>query len=207
MTSQATLDTANETLATAKATRAAALAAIKGAEAQVEVLKAQRAETESGRHDLQLDVDKAQRDLDHTILRAPFDGTVANIAIEAGELVNIGARLAAVVPDHGLYVEANFKETQLAGITPGEIATVSIDAMDGHEIEGKVISVAPATGSVFSLLPADNATGNFTKIVQRVPVRIELPDGTQGLRAGLSVVVEIDQRTAPAGTAVAQALQ
>ena len=207
VTSQATLDTANETLATAKATRAAALAAIKGAEAQVEVLKAQRAETESGRHDLQLDVDKAQRDLDHTILRAPFDGTVANIAIEAGELVNIGARLAAVVPDHGLYVEANFKETPLAGITPGEIATVSIDAMDGHEIEGKVISVAPATGSVFSLLPADNATGNFTKIVQRVPVRIELPDGTQGLRAGLSVVVEIDQRTAPAGTAVAQALQ
>lgn len=207
VTSQANLDTANEALATAKANRAAALAAIKGAEAQVEVLKAQRAETESSRHDLQLDVDKAQRDLDHTVLRAPFDGTVANIAIEAGELVNVGARLAAVVPDHGLYVEANFKETQLAGITPGEIAKVSIDAMDGHEIEGRVISVAPATGSVFSLLPADNATGNFTKIVQRVPVRIELPDGTQGLRAGLSVVVEIDQRTAPAGTAVAQALQ
>ena len=161
----------------------------------------------ASRRDLELGIAQAQRDLDHTVLRAPFDGTVANIAIEAGELVNVGARLAAVVPDHGLYVEANFKETQLAGIVAGETARVSIDAMEGHEIEGRVVSVAPATGSVFSLLPADNATGNFTKIVQRVPVRIELPDGTPGLRAGLSVVVEIDRRTAPEGTEVAEALQ
>ena len=207
VTSQADLDDANETLETAKANRAAAVAAIKGAEAQVEVLKAERAESESNRRELQLDIDQAQRDLDHTVLRAPFDGTVANIAIEEGELVSVGARLAAVVPDHGLYVEANFKETQLAGITPGETARLSVDAFDGHEIEGKVVSIAPATGSVFSLLPADNATGNFTKIVQRVPVRIELPAGTEGLRAGLSVEVEIDRRTAPQGTAVAQALK
>ena len=170
-------------------------------------MQAERAETESSRRELQLDIDQAQRDLDHTVLRAPFDGTVANIAIEAGELVNVGARLAAVVPDRGLYVEANFKETQLDGIVPGETATLSIDAMEGHEIKGRVVSVAPATGSVFSLLPADNATGNFTKIVQRVPVRIELPAETEGLRAGLSVVVEIDRRTAPAGTHVAQALK
>ncbi|MCA0922572.1 HlyD family secretion protein [Pseudooceanicola nanhaiensis] len=207
VTSQADLDDANETLETAKANRAAAVAAIKGAEAQVEVLKAERAESESNRRELQLDIDQAQRDLDHTVLRAPFDGTVANIAIEEGELVSVGARLAAVVPDHGLYVEANFKETQLAGITPGETARLSVDAFDGHEIKGKVVSIAPATGSVFSLLPADNATGNFTKIVQRVPVRIELPEGTEGLRAGLSVEVEIDRRTAPLGTAVAQALK
>ena len=205
--SQADLDDANGALETAKANRAAAQAAIEGARAQVEVLKAQRDETGSSRQELMLAVDKAQRDLDHTVLRAPFDGTVANIAIEAGELVNVGARLAAVVPDDGLYVEANFKETQLAGITPGETARLSIDALEGHEIEGRVVSVAPATGSVFSLLPADNATGNFTKIVQRVPVRIELPEDTEGLRAGLSVVVEIDQRTAPEGTKVAEALQ
>ncbi|MCR8550648.1 HlyD family secretion protein [Salipiger sp. P9] len=205
--SQADLDDANGALDSARAARAAAHAAIAGAKAQVEVLKAQRAETDSSRRELQLDVAQAQRDLDHTILRAPFDGTVANIAIESGELVNVGARLAAVVPDHGLYVEANFKETQLAGIVPGETATLSIDALEGHEIEGRVVSVAPATGAVFSLLPADNATGNFTKIVQRVPVRIELPAGTEGLRAGLSVVVEIDRRSAPADTHVAQALQ
>ncbi|WP_226626750.1 HlyD family secretion protein [Alloyangia pacifica] len=207
VTSQADLDDATEALETAKANRAAAAAAIKGAEAQVEVLKAERAETESSRREMELDIAQAQRDLDHTVLRAPFDGTVANIAIEEGELVSIGARLAAVVPDHGLYVEANFKETQLAGIRPGETAKVSIDAMEGHEVEGRVVSVAPATGSVFSLLPADNATGNFTKIVQRVPVRIELPEGTPGLRAGLSVVVEIDERTAPEGTELAEVSQ
>ncbi len=205
--SQADLDDANGALETARANRAAALASIERAKAEIAVLQAERAETESSRRELQLDIDQAQRDLDHTVLRAPFDGTVANIAIEAGELVNVGARLAAVVPDRGLYVEANFKETQLDGIVPGETATLSIDAMEGHEIKGRVVSVAPATGSVFSLLPADNATGNFTKIVQRVPVRIELPAETEGLRAGLSVVVEIDRRTAPAGTHVAQALK
>ncbi|MGR3375038.1 HlyD family secretion protein [Salipiger abyssi] len=205
--SQADLDDANGALQTARANRAAALASIERAKAEIAVLQAERAETESSRRELQLDIDQAQRDLDHTVLRAPFDGTVANIAIEAGELVNVGARLAAVVPDRGLYVEANFKETQLDGIVPGETATLSIDAMEGHEIEGRVVSVAPATGSVFSLLPADNATGNFTKIVQRVPARIELPAETEGLRAGLSVVVEIDRRTAPAGTHVAQALK
>jgi len=205
--SQADLDDANGALETARANRAAALASIERAKAEIAVLQAERAETESSRRELQLDIDQAQRDLDHTVLRAPFDGTVANIAIEAGELVNVGARLAAVVPDRGLYVEANFKETQLDGIVPGETATLSIDAMEGHEIKGRVVSVAPATGSVFSLLPADNATGNFTKIVQRVPVRIELPAETEGLRAGLSVVVEIARRTAPAGTHVAQALK
>lgn len=205
VTSQAELDNANEALATAEANKEAALAAILGAKADVTVLKAQRAEEDSSRHALQLDIDQAQRDLDHTVLRAPFDGTVANIAIEAGELVSVGARLAAVVPDHGLYVEANFKETQLEGIVPGEHVRISIDALEGQSIEGRVLSMAPATGSVFSLLPADNATGNFTKIVQRVPVRIALPDDTPGLRAGLSVVVEIDSRTAPAGTDLAQA--
>ncbi|MGR3822277.1 MAG: HlyD family secretion protein [Salipiger marinus] len=207
VTSQADLDEATGALDTARANLAAAEAAITGARAEVEVLQAQRAETESSRADLQLAVAQAQRDLDMTVLRAPFDGTVANVAIEQGELVSPGARLAAVVPDHGLYVEANFKETQLAEIVAGETARIRIDAMEGHEIEGRVVSLAPATGSVFSLLPADNATGNFTKIVQRVPVRIDLPDGTQGLRAGLSVVVEIDRRTAPEGTAVAEVRQ
>ncbi|MGR3482029.1 HlyD family secretion protein [Salipiger marinus] len=207
VTSQADLDEATGALDTARANLAAAEAAITGARAEVEVLQAQRAETESSRAHLQLAVAQAQRDLDMTVLRAPFDGTVANVAIEQGELVSPGARLAAVVPDHGLYVEANFKETQLAEIVAGETARIRIDAMEGHEIEGHVVSLAPATGSVFSLLPADNATGNFTKIVQRVPVRIDLPDGTQGLRAGLSVVVEIDRRTAPEVTAVAEVRQ
>ncbi|WP_207101314.1 HlyD family secretion protein [Paracoccus shandongensis] len=197
VTSQADLDDANEALATAEANRNAAQAAITGATAQVEVLKAQRAEAAATRRELELAVAQVQRDLDFTTLRAPFDGTVANIAIKGGELVSAGARLAAVVPDRGLYVEANLKETQLAEIRPGQTARLSVDALEGHEIEGRVVSVAPATGAVFSLLPAENATGNFTKIVQRVPVRIALPEGTPGLRAGLSVEVAIDTRTGP----------
>ncbi|MCZ0961590.1 HlyD family secretion protein [Paracoccus benzoatiresistens] len=195
VTSQADLDDANEALATAEANRNAASAAITGAGAQVEVLKAQRAEAEASRRELELAVAQVRRDLDFTVLRAPFDGTVANIAIKQGELVSAGARLAAVVPDRGMYVEANLKETQLAEVRAGQTARLSVDAFEGPEIEGRVVSVAPATGAVFSLLPADNATGNFTKIVQRVPVRIELPEGTPGLRAGLSVEVAIDTRT------------
>lgn len=197
VTSQADLDAANEALATAEANRNAARAAITGANAQVEVLKAQRAEAGATRRELELAVAQVQRDLDFTTLRAPFDGTVANIAIKQGELVSAGARLAAVVPDQGLYVEANLKETQLAEVRVGQTARLSVDAFEGPEIEGRVVSVAPATGAVFSLLPADNATGNFTKIVQRVPVRIALPEGTPDLRAGLSVEVAIDTRTGP----------
>ncbi|WP_255356769.1 HlyD family secretion protein [Thioclava sp. SK-1] len=205
VTSQADLDTANEALGTAIANREAAVAAIAGAQAQVEVLKAERVETDSSRKEIQLAIDQAQRDLELTVLHAPFDGIVANVAIEQGELVSVGARLAAVVPDHGLYIEANFKETQLEGIAPGAVAHVTLDAMEGHELQGKVVSIAPATGAMFSLLPAENATGNFTKIVQRVPVRIQLPEGTKGLRAGLSAVIEIDSRTAPDGARVADA--
>ncbi|WP_406720968.1 MULTISPECIES: HlyD family secretion protein [Thioclava] len=198
VTSQADLDTANETLATAQANRTAAVAAIAGAEADVDVLRAERAESDSSRKELELAVAQAQRDLDHTVLRAPFDGVVANIAIKQGELVSIGETLAAVVPDHGLYVEANLKETQLAGIAPGAKARVVLDTDKDHPLEGVVSSVAPATGAIFSLLPADNATGNFTKIVQRVPVRITLPeDDHERLRAGLSAVIEIDRRTSP----------
>ena len=200
VSSQADLDSANEALATAEANRTASEAAIAGAKAQVEVLKAQRTETASTRRELELGVAQVQRDLDFTVMRAPFDGTVANIAIKQGELVSAGAKLAAVIPDHGLYVEANLKETQLGEIRAGQTARVAVDALDGQEVEGRVVSLSPATGSVFSLLPADNATGNFTKIVQRVPVRIELPEGTPGLRAGLSVEVSIDSRTGGNGT-------
>lgn len=195
VTSQADLDDANEALATAEANAAAARAAITGAQAQVAVLRAQRAEAAATRRERELDVAQVRRDLGFTVLRAPFDGTVANVAIKQGELVSAGARLAAVVPDRGLYVEANLKETQLAEVRVGQTARLSVDALDGPEIEGRVVSVAPATGAVFSLLPAENATGNFTKIVQRVPVRIALPAGTPNLRAGLSVEVAIDTRT------------
>jgi membrane fusion protein (multidrug efflux system) len=203
---QAQLDQAEEAFSTATAGLAQAEAAVASAEAQVQVLTAQRAESEGSRHELELAVAQAQRNLDLTVLRAPADGTIANLGLEQGDLVQPGARLAALVPDSGLYIEANYKETQMDGVAPGSTVHLSFDALPGQEFEGTVASASPATGSVFSLLPADNATGNFTKVVQRVPVRIEIPAealATGQLRAGLSAIVEVDRRTAPQGTQTA----
>ncbi len=198
--SQSQVDNADAALASANANLAGADAQVAAAKANVDVLKAQYNEAKSHMRTLRLNVDQAKRNLDQTVLRAPYDGVVGNRSVERGDLVSPGQKLAAIVPVHSLYVEANLKETQLAKVVPGEKAKVSIDALGGKAFEGTVASVSPASGSVFSLLPPENATGNFTKVVQRVPVRIRLPESVlEGgkLRAGLSVVVDIDTRTAP----------
>jgi len=164
----------------------------------IDVLKAQQDEASQTLKQLETALAKAERDLSFTTIRAPFDGVMGNRAVETGEYVEPGQRLASLVPLGAVYIDANFKETQLAGLKPGQTADVSVDALPGRSIEGKVVSVAPASGSVFSLLPPDNATGNFTKIVQRVPVRTEVPLGAaeqELLRPGMSVVVSIDTRT------------
>ena len=164
------------------------------------MFEAQRAESASTLASLQLNRDKAARDLSFTVLKAPYDGVVGNRSVEQGDLVSPGQKLAVVVPMDKLYIVANFKETQLAKLVPGEKVRVSVDATDGHDFEGTVSSLAPASGAVFSLLPPENATGNFTKVVQRVPVRIDVPAevlNSGRLRAGLSVVVDVDSRTAP----------
>jgi membrane fusion protein (multidrug efflux system) len=200
LVAQAQLDTATEGQDTALANLASARAAVLSAEAQIAVLQAQRAEAAGARHELELAVLQARRNLDLTVLRAPADGVIANQNIEIGDLVAPGARLAALVPDFGFYIEANYKETQWDAIVPGARVEITIDALPGQVFEGVVASTAPATGSVFSLLPANNATGNFTKIVQRVPVRIALPSAALDsgrLRAGLSAVVAVDRRRAP----------
>ena len=141
------------------------------------------------------------------MLRAPYDGVVGNLSVQPGNLISPGQKLAVVVPMDKLYIVANFKETQLAGIAPGEKVRVSVDALSSDgDFTGTVSSLAPASGAVFSLLPPENATGNFTKEVQRVPVRIEVPQDVLKagrLRAGLSVIVDIDSRTAPAIVAAA----
>lgn len=204
--SQAQLDTATEGLDTATAGVAIADAAVANAQAQIGVLRAQRAEAVGSQKEMELAAAQAQRNLDLTVLRAPAAGTVANLALKTGDLVSPGTRLAALVPLDTLYVEANFKETQLAGIAIGAPAMITIDALPGVRFEGTVVSIAPATGSVFSLLPADNATGNFTKVVQRVPVRIAIPQAALamgGMRAGLSATIEVDNRTAEAAPAAA----
>ncbi|MDX8510439.1 HlyD family secretion protein [Mesorhizobium captivum] len=200
---QAQLDDAQTALDQAKAALAGADAQITAAQANIGVLEAQRAEQASTLASLQLTRDKAQRDLSFTVLKAPYDGVVGNRSVEQGDLVSPGQKLAVVVPMDKLYIVGNFKETQLGRLVPGEKVRITVDAIDGQTFEGTVSSLAPASGAVFSLLPPENATGNFTKVVQRVPVRIDVPTDvlkTGKLRAGLSVVVAADSRTAPAST-------
>ncbi|MFD6318936.1 HlyD family secretion protein [Methylorubrum thiocyanatum] len=188
----------------AKADRDRTEAAVKSAEAalvaaraNVEVLRAQSREAESLAAELRTAADRARRDLDFAVIRAPFDGVVGNKAVEAGAYVAPGSRIAALVPLKSVRVDANFKETQLARVRPGQEVHIHVDAYPDRDIVGTVESLSPASGSVFSLLPPDNATGNFTKIVQRLPVRVHVPEDVarEGLlRPGLSVVVRVDTR-------------
>ena len=144
-------------------------------EANVDVLKAQQEEAARTLKQLQTALAKAERDLSFTVIRAPFDGVVGNRAMQVGDYVQPSQRLASLVPLDAVYIDANFKETQLAKLQPGQPVSIAVDALAGDTIDGRVVSFAPASGSVFSLLPPDNATGNFTKIVQRLPVRILVP--------------------------------
>jgi len=179
------------------ATVVSARAAIGGATATFAVLEAQKGEAESTRAELQTALERAVRDLSFTEVRAAFDGVIGNKAVQPGQYVQTGTRLLALVPLDSAYVEANFKETQLGALKPGQRAAIWVDAYSDKQIDGIVESFAPASGSQFSLLPPENATGNFTKIVQRVPVRIKVPSEiARGgiLRPGLSVVVEVRTR-------------
>jgi membrane fusion protein (multidrug efflux system) len=196
-----------QALEQATANRDQAMAGVKTAEASLEsafanvgVLKAQREEALHTLDELKTAQAKAERDLAFATIRAPIDGVIGNRAMQVGDYVQSGQRLASLVPLDAVYIDANFKETQLARMRPGQTVAISVDALPGRAIEGNVVSLSPASGSVFSLLPADNATGNFTKIVQRLPVRIRVPLGVSGerlLRPGMSVVVSVDTRDQP----------
>jgi membrane fusion protein (multidrug efflux system) len=178
-----------------------AQAALAAAKANVDVLAAQQTEARKVAAELQTAVQKAERDLTFTEIRAPVDGVIGNKAMEVGTYVQPGARLAALVPLTSVHVDANFKETQLASLKVGQKVHIEVDAFPDADVVGTVESVSPASGAVFSLLPPENATGNFTKIVQRVPVRVSVnPEIVQQgiLRPGLSVVVDVDTRTSAA---------
>jgi membrane fusion protein, multidrug efflux system len=132
-------------------------------------------------------------------LRAPVDGVIGNRRAQVGAFAPAGTQLLSVVPAHGLWVDANFKEDQLARMHEGQAVNIRADVMPGKVFHGHLASLAPATGAQFSVLPPENATGNFTKVVQRVPVRVVLEnnDDVLGvLRPGLSVVAEVDTREA-----------
>jgi membrane fusion protein, multidrug efflux system len=203
VSAQSQLDDARTDRDAARASVASAQAAVAVAEANIEVLKAQKAEAEATGKSLQTALDKANRDLSFTEVRAPIDGVVGNKAMEVGTYVTPGQQLASLVATGSAHIEANYKETQLAKLVPGETVRITVDALGEEQtILGKVESLSPATGSVFSLLPANNATGNFTKVVQRLPVRIAVPADAAAsgkLRPGLSVVVSADPRTMPQG--------
>ena len=173
----------------------AAQAAHDAARDNVEVTRAQQAEARAQLAELQTSLAKAERDLAFTSVRAPIDGTFSNRMVNTGDFIVVGQRLGNVVPLDDVFIDANFKETQLKRIRPGQPVTISVDAYGHRKFAGVVESISPAAGSVFTLLPPDNATGNFTKIVQRLPVRIRVPKDVAKqnlLRAGMSVDATVD---------------
>ena len=181
----------------AEAALAKSRAALAGEQSQLAVLRSQQHEEEAKLQQARANLWLAKNDLDNTVIRAPISGVAGNRAGQVGQYVKAGTQLLSLVPLTRLYVTANFKETQLTRMRPGQIAEVSVDAYPDQILQGRVESFAPGSGAQFSLLPPDNATGNFTKIVQRVPVRVALPanDALNGLlRPGLSVTVTVDTR-------------
>ncbi len=167
------------------------------AEANLAVLNAQVKEAQSVRAELQSSLEKAQLDLSFATIRAPFSGVVGNRAVQPGQYAQTGTRLLSLVPMDSVYIEANYKETQLDRIRPGQPVDVAVDAAGGRVYHGVVESIAPASGSQYSLLPPENATGNFTKIVQRVPVRIRVSGEAvrdHVLRPGLSVATYVNTK-------------
>ena len=206
--SKATFDVSQAGRDQAVAAVAGAQAALDAARAQVDVIKAQKTEAESQLRELHAALAKAVRDLSFTEVRAPVDGLFSNRLVNVGDYVQPGQRLANVVPLDEVYIDANYKETQLGRLKPGQPVEITVDGVSGRTITGVVDSLAPASGSVFTLLPPDNATGNFTKIVQRVPVRIRVPASVARenlLRPGMSVITSVNTKPAAESTAPAAA--
>lgn len=188
----------------------ASRAALASAESQLEQAKAQRGTAgasvtsaninrgalEAAVEAAQAQVRLAEIDLENSRIYAPRDGRLGEVTVRQGAQVSVGTQLMALVPDR-IWVVANLKETQMENVAVGQSVTVAVDALGGQEVHGKVEVIAPATGAEFSVIKPDNATGNFTKVPQRVPVRIQLDEGqplVHQLRPGMSVVARIDTR-------------
>jgi membrane fusion protein (multidrug efflux system) len=187
-------------IASAEATRARDNANLTSATKQVDLLKAEIVQAEAAlarAHALQ---SQAELNLSYTAITAPIDGVVGNRTLRVGQFVQAGTQLMSVVPARGAYVIANYKETQLTDVHEGQAVEIAVDMFPGQLVRGHVDSIAPASGQEFALLPPDNATGNFTKVVQRIPVKIALDDGSNSLialRPGMSVIPTIETRNAP----------
>ncbi|GAA3063696.1 HlyD family secretion protein [Rhizobium viscosum] len=183
-------------------------AAVVAAENKVPVLQTQREQALAQRDRAVAAAGQAELNLSYTEIVAAVDGTVGARSIRVGQYVTSGTQLMAVVPLHAVYVVANFKETQLTFVRPGQMVEIRVDSFPDVAIKGHVDSVSPASGLEFSLLPPDNATGNFTKIVQRIPVKIVIDDERLAglLRSGMSVIPEVDTKAAQTSAAAAEGL-
>jgi membrane fusion protein, multidrug efflux system len=183
----------------AQATLAADTAAVVAARAQIAALTAQLAQTRAQLEAARANAAQAKLDVDHTVVTSALAGRVGDRTVRVGQYVQPGTRMLTVVPVQNTYLEANFKETQIGRMRVGQPVEMHVDALPGQTLHGVVDSFAPGTGSQFALLPPENATGNFTKIVQRVPVRIRLDTGPETRRVllpGMSVTVDVDTRSA-----------
>jgi membrane fusion protein (multidrug efflux system) len=182
---------------TAQAGGDRAAATLQGAQRQLDVIESQRKQAQATLGQAEAELEVARLNLSYTELRAPMDGVIGNRRARVGAYANAASQMLVVVPSHGLWIDANFKEDQLAHLHVGQAVDVRADVAPDRAFRGHVVSLSPATGAQFSVLPAENATGNFTRIVQRVPVRISL-DGKDGdlsvLRPGLSVKASIDTK-------------
>lgn len=177
----------------------AAEAAVAAQQRRVGSLQSQVAQGRAQGQAARAQLAAASVDVGATQLTAPIAGRIGDKTVTIGQFVQAGTRLMSVVPLDKLYITANFKETQLALMRPGQPVEIEVDALDGVAVKGRVESLAPGTGAQFSLLPPQNATGNFTKITQRVPVRISIeatPEARRLLVPGLSVSVTVDTRSA-----------
>ncbi|MCJ2016462.1 HlyD family secretion protein [Methylobacterium sp. E-065] len=191
---QATEAGLSEKTAQLRRDRAAELAA----EQQIEVLTTEVGRAEAQRDHARALARQAELNLSYTVVTAAVDGTVGSRTLRVGQYVQAGTQLMAVVPLDATYIVANYKETQLTDVRPGQPVEIEVDTFAGHRLKGRVDSLSPASGLEFALLPPDNATGNFTKIVQRIPVKIVLEDRAASgtLRAGMSVEATIDIKNA-----------
>jgi membrane fusion protein (multidrug efflux system) len=173
---------------------------------QLDVIKAELAQAQAALSRAQAAEDQAELNLSYTALVSPVDGVIGNRTLRIGQYVQTGSQLMSVVPNQAAYIIANYKETQLANVQRGQSVDIEVDTFPGQVFKGHVDSLSPASGQEFALLPPDNATGNFTKVVQRIPVKIVLDQASPlsvVLRPGMSVYPTID--TKAAATQVASA--
>lgn len=183
----------------ARAELAAAQAAVAAASGRRSTLFQQIKQTQAQADAARAQLEAADLNVSSTMLKASIAGRIGDLSVRVGQFAQPGQRLMSIVPVDQIYVSANFKETQVGLVRPGQRAELEIDALPGIMIEGRVDSIAPGTGAEFSILPPENATGNFTKIVQRIPVRIAIeasPKIRRLLVPGMSVVATIDTRNA-----------